>query len=433
MDPSGPHLDLDELTAPAADPLLGVVVASRYLILEQIGAGGFGHVYRAKHLGLGRLVALKVLRGGASDDPVMLERFRREARAAAAIDHPGVVAVSDFGQMSNGSPYLVMEWVEGTHLADRLQRRGPLGPAAATSLMARVARALEVAHAAGVVHRDLKPENLLLDADGQVKVGDFGLCAFLGGLDKRLTAAGQVLGTPYYFAPERFEADLVCEQSDVYSFGCILFEILTGERPFEARLAVELLKSHLIDTPRRASEVARRPVPAALDDLIADCLAKEADDRPTMAEVAARLERPDVCDVSEAAPWSAVPASPRPLALRAAAISLIACAVVAGVALGAHLRGRFAAPSAPAAMVQPAVQEPAPITPQPVPPPRAEPAVEEPAVPAPAPAQRQRMATAKPRRETASRKRQATRRIQRRRSGDPGAPRPAVPAVLKPF
>jgi predicted Ser/Thr protein kinase/cytochrome c-type biogenesis protein CcmH/NrfG len=211
-------------------------------ILEFIGKGGMGAVYKARQPGLDRLVALKILPPRASDDPGFAERFTREARALARLSHPNIVAVYDFGQASappgEAQPalrlhYFLMEYIEGPNLR-QLERSGQLMPRDAIRIIPQICEALQYAHDEGIVHRDIKPENVLLDKKGRVKIADFGLAKILGREPQnfRLTAAGQIVGTPHYMAPEQVEdPQAVDHRADIYSLGVVFYEMITGELP----------------------------------------------------------------------------------------------------------------------------------------------------------------------------------------------------------
>jgi hypothetical protein len=195
-----------------------------------LGRGGMGAVYKARHLKLDRLVALKILAPEAGRDPAFAERFLREARVLARLDHPGIVAVYDFGE-SGGLYFLVMQLVEGTDLRQVL-RAGRVSPREALAIVPQLCEALQYAHDHGVVHRDVKPENILLDSKGRVKVADFGLAKLAGPAGSLLTGSGQVMGTPHYMAPEQVERPLeVDHRADIYSLGVVFYELLTGELP----------------------------------------------------------------------------------------------------------------------------------------------------------------------------------------------------------
>jgi hypothetical protein len=204
-----------------------------YAIETLIGRGGMGAVYRARQRSLDRRVAIKLLpfELGVRED--FAERFRREAEALARLNHPGIVAVHDFGQADDGHYFIVMEYVEGTDLAARLQESGPLAPEEALAVVRQVCDALEYAHARGVVHRDIKPGNILLDAEGRVKVTDFGLAQLAGDEPRTaLTVTGALLGTPEYVAPEQAQAGAVVDaRADIFSVGVMLYELLTGQLP----------------------------------------------------------------------------------------------------------------------------------------------------------------------------------------------------------
>jgi len=285
-----PTVSVAKPAAAADDPLIGRVLSGRYAVLQRLGEGASGAVYLAEHVVLQRRVALKVMRAQHSGDAELLSRFRREARAASAVRHPGVVEVTDFGETGEGIPYIVMEWVDGETLAKRLDRTGPLPASEGCRLLAEVASAAVAAHRLGVIHRDLKPENLLIAPGGHVKVGDFGLCAWGDAAVSRLTMDGQVFGTPYYMATEQVEGLPATEQCDVYALGCIIFEALTGRTVFGHRGAVAVLHAHVHEPPPRLADIAEQPVPPDLDELVSRCLAKRPEDRPSMTAAMATLE-----------------------------------------------------------------------------------------------------------------------------------------------
>jgi len=216
-------------------------VGGRYRLERLLGGGGMALVYAASDDRLDRTVALKVLADNLAEHVEIRERFLREARIAARLAHPHIVEVYDSGQGER--PYIVMEYVDGATLADELRRRGPLAPHEAGALVAQAADGLAHAHAAGVVHRDVKPENLLVDADGALKIADFGIAHAVEGT--RLTSTGAVLGTASYLAPEQATGDTVTPATDVYALGAVLYELLTGRPPHTGTTLTELLARKL--------------------------------------------------------------------------------------------------------------------------------------------------------------------------------------------
>jgi serine/threonine protein kinase len=204
----------------------------QYEVLELIGRGGMGAVYRARQKGLDRIVALKVLPAAAAQDPTFGERFAREARALAKLNHANIIAIYDFGS-ADGLFYLVMEFVDGANLRSAIRAKTTT-PRAALAIVGQICDALQYAHEEGIVHRDIKPENILLDKRGRVKIADFGLAKLLGG-DKggvTLTQTHQAMGTPHYMAPEQWEKPQdVDHRADIYSLGVVFYELLTGELP----------------------------------------------------------------------------------------------------------------------------------------------------------------------------------------------------------
>jgi serine/threonine-protein kinase len=221
---------------------LGSLLSGRYRIDARIGTGGMSAVYLAFDTVLERQVAIKQLHRDVAADAAQIERFRREARAVAQLNHPHVVGVIDVGEDS-GSPYIVFEYVEGETLKDRIRRNGRLEVTEALAYAIEVARALGAAHARGIVHRDVKPQNVLVDEEGSAKVTDFGIARTLG--QEGLTAEGRVLGTTDYVSPEQALGHQVTGQSDIYSLGIVLFEMLTGDVPFHGENQVAVAMKHV--------------------------------------------------------------------------------------------------------------------------------------------------------------------------------------------
>ena len=237
------------------------------------GRGGMGVVYRATELSLGRPVALKLLPPERAGDQEFRERFQRESRMAAAIDHPNVIPVYAAGE-HDGSLYLVMRYVAGTDLHALLRERGAVEPERAAELVAQVAAALDAAHAAGLVHRDVKPANVLLAGD-HAYLSDFGLTR-LAGSDTSLTESGRWIGTVEYSSPEQLRGERTDARADVYSLGCVLFAALIGRPPFANGTVPATMLAHLHDAPPRPSELG---APPEFDRVMARALAKRPDDR----------------------------------------------------------------------------------------------------------------------------------------------------------
>ena len=263
----------------------------RYVVLGPAGSGGMAEVYRARDDLLGREVAVKVLSDRLSGDRTFVERFRREAQAAANLNHPNVVALYDFGADGN-TYYIVMEYIDGQALADIIKTEGPLMPERAAEIGIDVAKALERAHAADLVHRDIKPSNIMLNSSGQTKVTDFGIArALTGQNDQTVTQTGMVIGTAAYLSPEQAQGAPVDQRSDVYSLGCVLYEMLGGRPPFTGDTPLSVAYRHVRDTAEPPSTI-NPDVPRALDAIVMKALAKNPDNRYQSAtELREDLER----------------------------------------------------------------------------------------------------------------------------------------------
>lgn len=280
---------------PGADPLVGTIIEGTYEVLSRIGKGGMGSVYRANHLHLDRTMALKVLRGYASRGPVIVQRFRQEARALNLLNHPNIVSCYAFG-FHDDSCYLVMDFVDGTTLADEIALHGKMSSERFRRIFSQVCSALQHAHTNGIVHRDLKPENIMLvTEDGQedvVRLLDFGIAKVLDsetGDSQQLTKTGAFMGSPLFMSPEQCRAETLDARSDIYSLGCVMYLAIAGRSAFDADSIVETIHHQLYDPPPELP----KDVPPQVANLIYSCLEKLPDNRPaSVAEVLTDLESP---------------------------------------------------------------------------------------------------------------------------------------------
>src|SRR6266480_1509631 len=260
--------------------LVGRVFSSRYEIQREVAQGGMAEVYLARDQLLNRPVALKALFPEYAREPSFVERFRREAQAAANLNHPNIVSIYDWGQES-GTYFIVMEYVEGRSLRDLMRSEGPLDGDQAAEITAEIAAALGFAHRNRVVHRDVKPGNVLMPQSGTVKVTDFGIAR--AGASDGLTQTGSVMGTATYFSPEQAQGLPVDGRSDVYSLGIVLYEMVTGVVPFTGDSPVAVAYKHVREEPLAPSQ--RNPeVPPDLEKIILTALAKDPDHRYQSAD-----------------------------------------------------------------------------------------------------------------------------------------------------
>jgi eukaryotic-like serine/threonine-protein kinase len=265
----------------------GLVLADRYRLEEVIANGGMGQVWRALDQTLGRQVAVKVVRPEAAEESGFLDRFRAEARNSAALQHPNIVTVYDFGEGKH-SAYMVMELIDGQPLSAVIRERGALPPAEATEILFQAALALQAAHEAGVVHRDVKPANIVVDAEGYARLADFGISRALG--EAPLTQTGEVLGTAHYLSPEQVQGQPAGPASDIYSLAVVGYEMLTGVRPFAGDSMVTTALAHVSQPAPELPDHVRDP----LRTTIMAGLAKLPEERPSSAaEFAQSLRLPE--------------------------------------------------------------------------------------------------------------------------------------------
>ncbi|MCI0585147.1 MAG: protein kinase, partial [Chloroflexi bacterium] len=267
---------------------IGTVLGGRYRLLELLGQGGMATIYRARDAQLERDVAVKVLRPEYGRDPDFFARFRQEAQSAASLNHPGVVAVYDYGTDTVG-PFIVMELVDGEDLASIIKRSGALPARQAARLTSGVARAIAAAHESGFVHRDIKPGNILVTREGRVKVADFGIARALA--ETALTLPGTTLGSVHYFSPEQARGEMTTPASDIYSLGIVLFELLTGQRPWHGDSAAAIATARLTGAvPSPSSH--RAGVPPILEAITRKAMALEPEARfGAAADMADALDR----------------------------------------------------------------------------------------------------------------------------------------------
>lgn len=286
---------LEELRDDQSDPLIGRVLDNRWVIEQRIGMGGMGAVYLGSQRSVDRQVAIKTLKPELSHSREFVDRFFREARVASKISHPHSVTILDFGQTSDDTLYLAMEFLEGVPLTTRL-REGNLSLREIIKICIQISSALAAAHAAQIIHRDLKPDNIyLLDISDEstfVKVLDFGIAKVIDA-EEKMTQTGQVFGTPEYMSPEQCQGRDLDGRSDLYSLGCILYRMLVGRPPFESDTPMAVLISHVNQPPERVHGLIERPdIPESLADLCMQLLEKAPDARPDDAQaVRAQLEQ----------------------------------------------------------------------------------------------------------------------------------------------
>jgi beta-lactam-binding protein with PASTA domain/predicted Ser/Thr protein kinase len=270
-----------------SDTLIGTLFDGRYQVVRKLGAGGMANVYLAEDQELGRRVAIKILNDRHANDEQFVERFRREAKNAAALSHPNIVSIYDRGE-AEGSYYIAMEYLDGRSLKELIVSRGPAPISVSVEYARQILQALRFAHRHGIVHRDIKPHNVLVDAEGRVKVTDFGI-ARAGA--SQMTEAGSIVGTAQYLSPEQARGTNVDQRSDVYSLGIVLYELLTGTVPFTGDTPVEIAMKHL-STIAEPPSTRRSDVPRDLDLIVMRALAKDPNDRYQSAEeMDADLER----------------------------------------------------------------------------------------------------------------------------------------------
>ncbi len=281
--------DRPVLSSPAvAEAYVGKEVAGQFRIIQRIGSGGMGAVYKAEQPDMNRFVAIKILHSKYLARQDLVSRFRREARAMSHLSHPNTARVFLYGQLEDGACYFVMEYLDGRNLAQLVRAEGPMDPERAINVMVQVCGALEEAHQTGIVHRDLKPENIFLTVQGGIsdfpKVLDFGLAKVTerqmrpGSLI--LTQEGMVFGTPEFMSPEQARGEPLDGRSDIYSLGIILYELLTGKLPFDAKQPMDYINMHINEEPIPLSERApERDFPAGLELVLQKALAKKPDHR----------------------------------------------------------------------------------------------------------------------------------------------------------
>jgi serine/threonine-protein kinase len=354
--------------APVIDPFIGTIVGERYRIVSRLGVGGMGAVYRAEHTMMRRDLAIKVLLPELGGKEEFARRFEREAESASRLTHPNIITVTDFGRTAEGSLFLVMEFLAGASLSDAIAA-GPMPQERALAIMRQILRALEHAHAAGVVHRDLKPENIMLvERDGQrdvVKILDFGIAKVTQpqSAGEALTQAGVIFGTPEYLSPEQALGEAVDVRADIYAAGIILYEMLAGRRPFENEDKVKIISMHLSHAPPRMFDVSPAvDVPLPLEQAIMQSLEKSREHR--FATATAFLTALDEAEASAEttggfgqgatihAPargtGGLAGARPGRIAAVVAGVALLVGGVVAVKKMGGHAAALVAAPPKPA-------------------------------------------------------------------------------------
>ena len=325
------------------NPVNGTILSKRYALTGRIAAGGMGEVWAATDTVLGRRVAVKLLSPALSEQGDFLERFRAEARNCAALHHPNITTVFDYGE-DDGSAFLVLELVPGQPLSQLIADSAPLSAQTTAAILIQAATALEAAHRSGVVHRDVKPANILITPGGTAKLTDFGISRLIDTVP--LTRTGQVLGTAQYLSPEQAMGQSATASSDIYALGVVGHEMLTGQVPFDAGSAVGTALAHINQPPPPLPDT----VPAGIRDVILAALAKQPADRPaTAASMADALRMPDASLTSGAASTAVLAATVLPAAAGLAAPSTPASGAPAS---GAPAQTQAKPTSAPPARTQ---------------------------------------------------------------------------------
>jgi serine/threonine-protein kinase len=283
--------------AEPVDPLIGRPLFGSYIIRKKLGEGGMGAVYLAENKSIDQRIAVKVLHEHSAQSDELVKRFNREAKALCRLTHPNITRVFVFGTTDDGVIYLAMEFVEGKPLRDLIERDGRVDELRAINILRQTLHALAEAHELGIVHRDLKPDNIMLTnfrgVKEFVKVLDFGIAKVKeqDGTQQKLTQAGVVYGTPEYLSPEQAQAKELDGRSDIYSMGCILYEMVTGHVPFQSNTAVAILASHVYDKPKPPSQVAAAKVSSRMERIILKAMEKDPAKRyQTAMEFLADLE-----------------------------------------------------------------------------------------------------------------------------------------------
>ncbi len=288
------------LLTSGSDPLLGTMFMDKYQITDVLGRGGMASVYKAKHLMMNRFVAIKFLRSELVHDNVMLQRFQLESKAVSLLKHPNIITVHDFGLSAAGVPYLIMDYLEGKSFSDVIEASEHIEPSRCVALFGQICNALAHTHSKGVIHRDIKPSNVMISIgdDGQeiALVVDFGIAKFLeqeSGNFSKLTASGEVFGSPAFMSPEQCNGSAIDARTDIYALGCVLYNSLTGRPPLLGKNAMETVLMHIRDMPRSFAEV--RPdlsISPVLERVVFKALAKDPDERfKSMTEFGAELSK----------------------------------------------------------------------------------------------------------------------------------------------
>src|SRR2546423_13013204 len=314
--------------AAEADPLIGRTVNDRYRIVEAIGQGGMGRVYKALQSPLDRVVALKILGAGHDREPTFNKRFSPEASVTAKLTHPNTITLYDYGRTEDGIFFIAMEFLDGRTLSQAMQQEGPLAQERVVHVAQQICRSLREAHALGIIHRDLKPANVMLlrqhDDHDFVKVLDFGLVKFFHGDNPEgdITNAGTFMGSPHYIAPEQARNQSPDQRCDIYSLGVLLYHMLVGRVPFTAPAPVDIILKHLHEQPVAPRELRPDlPIAPDLQEIVLRCMAKAREDRyQSMDELLAQLKllRQQLTGTAGAhqAPPPITPDSLRPVAAR---------------------------------------------------------------------------------------------------------------------